>query len=322
MKYRYLKDLKISEIGLGTWTLGGPTFDPLKGYPNGWAEVTEQDAIEGICYALEQGVNHFDTADIYGLGKAEIFLAKGLGKKINNVIIGSKVGYLKGSAEHAYSLHHLQQQFAQSLINLKRDYLDIYYFHQTDFGPNDCYLETALNFFQRLKKEGKIRLIGLSAYSTADFVKYLPLIKQDLIQCRANLLDTKFIKEKSIVSQLLEKEKIGCVVFSPFAQGLLLGKYNLSQPFNFEKGDYRKNNTYFSAEYLAKFEPKFAELKKYSGASPEDLARIALQFVLHYQVVTGTIFGFRNKAQVEVSLKCIDKILSEEAFYCLKRIFG
>ncbi len=312
MKYRYIKDLKISEIGLGTWALGGPSFDPLKGYPTGWQEIKETEAIAGIRYALEQGVNHFDTADVYGLGKAERILAKGLGKDSDKVVIASKVGYVKGSSEFSYNPFHIQQQLEQSLINLKRDYIDIYYFHHTNFGPDNYYLEPALELFQKLKKQGKIRYIGLSSYSTTDFIKYISIIKPDVIQCQASLVNYKIIKEKSLVTQLLEKENIGCIAFSPFAQGLLLDKFKADQSVKFVKGDFRANNTYFTKPYLKNFEPKLAQIKERFGASKEDLARVALQFLLHFYHVTGTIPGFRNKEQVALNLKFADKRLTSE----------
>src|SRR3989338_4346424 len=166
MQYRNLKstNLNVSEISLGCWTLGGPNVNH-QGIPCGWKAVDEKEVMSAVHFALDQGVNHFDNADIYGNGKAERLLAKSLGEKTKDVIIATKVGYFLGTAEHAYDPIHIRHQCEQSLKNLNRDVIDIYYFHNCSFGPNDLYLEEALATFQKLKEEGKIRYIGLSDWS-------------------------------------------------------------------------------------------------------------------------------------------------------------
>ena len=97
----------------------------------------ENEAVEAIHYAIERGVNHFDTADVYGSGDSERMLAKALSEKTKEVIIASKVGWFKGEFEHAYVPENIKRQCEQSLKNLRRDYLDIYYFHNCDFGEED-----------------------------------------------------------------------------------------------------------------------------------------------------------------------------------------
>ena len=98
-------------------------------------------------------MNHFDNADVYGNGRAERMLArvlKKLGVKTNNVIIATKVGHFHGTAEHAYEPNHIRHQCEQSLINLGRDYVDIYYFHHGNFGEKDKYLHPAADMMDTL----------------------------------------------------------------------------------------------------------------------------------------------------------------------------
>lgn len=169
MKYRKLGEAKIevSEISLGCWTLGGKNWQ--NGVSIGWDDVNEDEAADAIDYAIEKGVNHFDNADIYGNGRAERMLAKILGSRSKDMIIASKVGWFSGTAKHAYDPMNIRHQCEQSLKNLKRDYIDIYYFHHGHFGNNDEYLDDAVDEMYNLKTEGKIRLIGQSAYSNKDF---------------------------------------------------------------------------------------------------------------------------------------------------------
>ncbi len=321
MKYRKIgkTDLEVSEISLGCWTLGGLNW--VNGIPNGWPDVDEKEVIDAINYAIDKGVNHFDNADVYGNGRAERLLAKALGNKSNKVIISSKVGWFPGTAEHAYEPAHIKHQCEQSLINLKRDYIDIYYFHHGDFGQNDKYLSDAISVFTKLKQEGKIRAIGLSAYSESDFLRLIPKIQPDCIQSWANIIDDKFITENSPVYKIMKEYNITFIAFSPLAQGILLGKFSSKNPPKFEPGDHRQNDKRFTKEELEKIEPKIEMLKQKFGSDIKDLARIALQYVLFSDVVSCVIPGFRNKKQVEINLSGSDMPLNSSEIQMIKEIF-
>ncbi|GBD88435.1 general stress protein 69 [bacterium BMS3Abin03] len=322
MKYRKLgkSDIEVSEISLGCWTMGGLNW--VNGMPNGWANVDEKEVAEAINYAIDQGVNHFDNADVYGNGRAERMLARILGDRTNNFIISTKVGWFPGTAAHAYEPAHIRHQCEQSLINLKRDYIDIYYFHHGHFGDNDEYLDDAIEVMYKLKDEGKVRIIGQSAYSNEDFQKLIPKVKPDVIQSFANAMETPFIEEGSPTRKLMEENQISFVAFRPLGQGLLLDKYHKENPPKFEDGDHRKGLERFSAESLAQLEPKLAKLKEKFGSTVEDLARMALQYLLHYNVVGAVIPGFRNLQQVKVNLSAADKPLTEEEFDFINQVFA
>lgn len=96
--------------------------------------MDEEEIKKAVFYGLDKGVNHFDNADTYGNGRAERMLSRILGPKIKDVIVATKVGWFQGTAEHAYHPFHIRRQCEQSLINLNRDYIDIYYFHSRLFN--------------------------------------------------------------------------------------------------------------------------------------------------------------------------------------------
>lgn len=248
-------------------------------------------------------------------------LAKALGQKNKKVIIASKVGWFPGTAEHAYEPQNIRHQCEQSLVNLRRDYLDIYYFHHGDFGENDKYLPDALDVFLKLKKEGKIRTIGLSAYSADDFLRLIPKIKPDCIQSWANILDDQFIRKDSPVYKIAKENNISFIAFSPLAQGLLLGKYTAKNPPSFQEGDHRHNDKRFSKEELEKLEPKLEKLKQKFGSEIKNLAGVALNYVLSSDIVACVIPGFRNKKQVELNLSGAEKKLTEEEIKFIRNIF-
>ena len=322
MKYRKLgkSDIEVSEISLGCWTMGGLNW--VNGVPNGWADVDEIEIAEAINYAIDHGVSHFDNADVYGNGRAERMLARILGDRTNNFIIATKVGWFPGTAGHAFEPAHIRHQCEQSLINLKREYIDIYYFHHGHFGDNDEYLDDAVEVMYRLKDEGKIRIVGQSAYSQEDFQKLVPKVKPEVLQSWANAMEPVFIEEGTPARNLMDENQISFVAFRPLGQGLLLDKYNKDNPPKFEDGDHRKGIERFSVESLASLEPKIAKLKEKFGSNIEDLARAAQQYLLHYHIMGAVIPGFRNLKQVKVNLSAMDKPLTDEEFKFIKNVFA
>lgn len=322
MKYRQLgqSDIKVSEISLGCWTMGGLNWSD--GSPNGWANVDEAEVKKAIDYALEQGVNHFDNADVYGNGRAERMLARILGDRTKKLSIATKVGWFPGTAENAYEPTHIRHQCEQSLLNLKRDVIDVYYFHHGDFGPDDRYVDGAVKMFHQLKKEGKIRVIGLSTYSTDDFTRLIPKINPDILQSRAHAMDDEFIREGSPVRKLLDERKMSFVAFSPLNQGILLGKFDPKNPPKFDDGDHRKKDERFTSDFLYKTEPKIEKLKARFGSDIKDLARVALQYDLAHPCVACAIPGFRNLNQVQVNLAELDKPLSADDVKFVQQVFA
>jgi aryl-alcohol dehydrogenase-like predicted oxidoreductase len=249
-------------------------------------------------------------------------LARILGNRTNDFIIATKVGWFPGTAANAFEPAHIRHQCEQSLINLKRDYIDLYYFHNGYFGDNDEYLDDAIEMMCKLRDEGKVRLIGQSAYSNEDFQKLIPKVKPDVIQSWANAMETPFIEEGSPTRKLMEENNISFVAFRPLGQGLLLDRYHKDNPPKFEDGDHRKGLDRFSAEKLAELEPKLELLKGKFGSSIEELARMALQYLLHYKFMGAVIPGFRNLKQVKVNLSAMDKPLTEEEFGFINQVFS
>jgi aryl-alcohol dehydrogenase-like predicted oxidoreductase len=315
MNYRNLgnSDVKVSEVSFGCWTMGGLNW--VNGIPNGWAEVNEDEIAAGIKTGIDAGVNHFDNADVYGNGKAERMLArvfKKLGVKSTDFVVATKIGHFPGTAEHSYEPAHIRHQLEQSLINLQRDYVDVYYFHHGDFGPNDRYLHGAADTLDKLVKEGKVRVKGQSAYSAEDFERVVPVVKPQVLQSWAHALDDQFVRPGSPVSKLMEKHGLTFVAFSPLAQARLLDKYDAKKPPQFELGDHRKNADAFKPEKLAELKPKLEKLKARFGSTTENLAAMALNYILAQPRVACVIPGFRNERQAKCNVAGMGKPISTD----------
>lgn len=305
--------VKVSEISLGCWTMGGLNW--VNGNANGWANVDEDEIVAAIKAGVDAGVNHFDNADVYGNGRAERMLRdslKKLGLRSEDFVIATKVGHFPGTAAHAYEAPHIRHQCEQSLINLGRDVIDVYYFHHGDFGKSDMYLDDAAAELDKLVEEGKVRVKGQSAYSSNDFLRVTPKVRPEVFQSWAHALDDQFIRPGSPVSNLMAEQGITFVAFSPLAQARLLDKYDPSKPPTFEPGDHRQGSGAFSAEAIAELKPKLAKLKERFGDSIEDLASVALNYVLAQPYVACVIPGFRNERQVKVNVSGAGKDLTPD----------
>jgi len=310
MKYRRIgrTDLEVSEISLGCWTMGGLNW--VNGAANGWANVDEDEVVAGIRTALDAGVNHFDNADVYGNGRAERMLARALDKlgvQSQSVVIATKVGHFPGTAAHAYEPAHIRHQCEQSLINLRREHIDIYYFHHGSFGPH---LEEAAATLDALVAEGKVRVKGQSAYSAADFEAAIPVVRPAALQSWAHALDDQFLRPGAHLQELMTESGCTFVAFSPLAQGRLLDKFDPTRPPRFEPGDHRLGSRSFSTEALAALKPKLEKLKARFGPSTGDLAAIALRYILNLNNVACVIPGFRNARQVTCNLSAVNRELS------------
>ena len=315
MEYRSLgtSDVKVSAVSYGCWTMGGLNW--VNGSPNGWANVDEDEVTAGIKAGIDAGVNHFDNADVYGNGRAERMLARvfeKIGVKSEDFVIATKIGHFPGTANHAYEPAHIRHQCEQSLINLKRDYIDLYYFHHGDFGKDAMYLEDAAATLDELVTEGKVRIKGQSAYSADDFERAVPVVRPQVLQSWAHALDDQFIRPGSRVSSLLEKHGMTYVAFSPLAQGRLLDKFDPANPPQFEPGDHRLGSSAFSAEPIQALKPKLEILKSRFGSTTEDLAAMALNYLLAQPFVACVIPGFRNERQAKCNLAGVGRAFSPE----------
>lgn len=312
-------ELEVSEISLGCWTMGGLNW--VDGRPNGWANVDEEEIAAAIRQAVDAGVNHFDNADVYGNGRAERMLArclKKLGLKSEEFIIATKVGHHRGTAGHAYEPAHIRHQCEQSLINLKRDYVDIYYFHHGSFGE---YLAEAAATLDALVQEGKVRVKGQSAYSAEDFERAVPVVKPMVLQSWAHALDTQFLAPGSRVANLLDEYKMSFVAFSPLCQGILLDKFDPAHPPRFDEGDHRREDKRFTPEFLRGMKPKLEKMKERFGNTTEELASVALNYVLQFPNVACVIPGFRNERQVRCNLAASGRTLSPEEVAFIQDLF-
>ena len=299
MQYRRLgrSNLRVSEIGYGSWAIGGPV--QVGSQPFGWGPVDEEAAGAAICRALDLGVNFFDTADVYGLGRSETILGQKLRRR--DVFIATKAGNVRSEAgenRKDFSRNYLVAAIEKSLERLKRETVDVFQLHnptEEDIRRGDC-LET----LEELRKAGKVRATGVSVHKPEEALALLTSTRPpDTIQLAYNLMNAAMAKD---VLPLALEEDVGIIARVPFQYGLLTGKFDRNAVFDEE--DHRswslKPDTIDRGlRLLETLAPKLEA----HGLTP---ARLALKFVLSHPSVSVTIPGTRTPEQAEANAAVSD----------------
>jgi 1-deoxyxylulose-5-phosphate synthase len=294
--------LKISAMSIGTMFFG--------------TQVNEEEAIKTLDLAFEKGINMFDTADAYALGKSEEIVGKAIKNKRQSVVLATKIGHRggRGPNDAGLSREHIIQGVEVSLKRLGTDYIDVYYAHTPDYATP---IEETLRAFDYLVQQGKVRYVACSNIRAWQLTKSLwvsdknNLARYDCIQSVYNLLT------RDVEYELLPccaAEGVGVTVFNPLAAGLLTGKYDSNQPpptdnrFGRERTGKREQELYWSpANFRA-----VAELKKVAEDHGRSLVQFALAWIINNPVVSSAVVGASSAKQLEDNVKAVDIKLSDE----------
>ncbi len=260
MKYRQLAGKEqLSAIGLGCMSMS-----------HAYGVPDDDESIATLHYALDLGINFWDTADFYGDGKNEELISKVLPANRNKIFIATKFGFrLKEDGKGSYfdgSPAYQKTAVEASLKRLKVDVIDLYYAHRID---PDIPLEEMVGGMSDLVKQGKVRYLGLSEASASSLRKAHAVHPIAALQSEYSLL-TRDVEEQ--ILPVCKELGITFVPFSPLARGLMTNTLNLHQlPENdFRRGlpryqqEYQENNTNLASA--------FAQVALKKGCTPAQLA--------------------------------------------------
>ena len=291
MQYRKLgkSGIEVSEIGFGSWAIGG----------NQWGPVDNKESVLAIHKALEVGINFIDTADVYGDGVSEEIVAEAIKGKRDKVIISTKGGLLGHHRDPKREPFNDTPEKVitaceNSLKRLGTDYIDVYFCHL--WWDKEVETEAFMVAFEKLKKDGKVRVTGVSA-EDYDYIKHFNREGHlDVVQVDYNILNRNPEKE---VLPYLKENGIGVVVKGPLKMGILTGKFNSQTTFT--DTDIRQNwpNEDWFKESVAKVEQLRPVTENGQGGGSDSLAQLALRFVLANDAVSVAIPGAKTPAQVE-----------------------
>jgi aryl-alcohol dehydrogenase-like predicted oxidoreductase len=295
MKYRPLgkTGLQVSEISFGTWAIGGS-----------WGQTNEQESMRALHKAMDEGVNFFDTADVYGDGRSERLLASATKGREDRIHIATK--FCRAGDIHdlaTYSEQQVRQYCEASLKRLERETIDLYQIH---CPPLSVLKEgSVFEVLDKLQAEGKIRAYGVSVESVEEGLFCLEQPGVKALQIIFNIFRQKPIAELLPKAQ---ERGVGLLARLPLASGLLTGKF--TEQAQFEAEDHRSFNRNGDAFNVGE---TFAGLPFTKGVElARELAWIAegrgsmteasLRWIIDHPAITCVIPGFKNVAQVEHNL--------------------
>lgn len=289
--------VKVSKIALGCMSFG--------------READEEESKRMVNIALDKGINFFDTANSYSIGRSEEILGGALKERRNQLVIATKVSNPMGEGpnDRGCSRYHIVRAVEESLRRLKTDRIDLYQLHR--FDP-DTPLEETLKALDDLIRWGKIVYIGCSNFTFQQLKKALGISK-DLglhsfisIQPMYNLLKRE--PEDEVIPFCLE-EGIGVIPYNPLAGGFLTGKYksNTTPPIGTRLGDQNIYQERYLSDENFQRTTRFLEIAKRRGLHP---IALALAWVTSHPAVTSPIIGARNGKQLSETLKWTDVKIS------------
>ena len=329
MKYTYLPstDIKVSKICLGTMTFGN--------------QNTTDESEEQMNYALENGVNFFDTAELYPVpasperyADTEKIIGNWMKKKSNRnkIILATKIAgpgdYTKHIRTTGFSEESLFEAVDGSLKRLKTDYIDLYQLHwperltntfgqrgfkyiEADKWEDNC--EKVLESLKKLIDLGKIRQVGLSNENPWGFMKFLEFSKKNLpqmitIQNPYSLLNRLFEVGNA---EICIRENTGLLAYSPLGFGVLSGKYLDGKMPENSRLKLFPNLSRFAGKQSQKATGMYMEIANKHGMS---LTHMSLAFVNSKPFVTSNIIGASKLNQLKENIESINIDLSEEVF--------
>jgi aryl-alcohol dehydrogenase-like predicted oxidoreductase len=327
MKYTTIpkSDIKVSKICLGTMTFGN--------------QNSESEAHEQMDYALSQGVNFFDTAEMYAVppsaatqGKTEEYIGSWFTKNGNrkDIVLASKIaGPNRGMDwirdDLSYSKENITNALDKSLKRLKTDYIDLYQLHWPErnvniFGQRDYKhdptekwqdnFEEILRILDGFVTEGKIRHVGISNETPYGTMKFLEASKKDLprvktIQNAYSLINRGY---ENGLAEISIREEIGLLAYSPLAFGTLSGKYIKNPKTVGRVSIFPRYSRYSSKQSTTAIQKYLTIAEKYNLS----LTHLALAFVNQQPFLTSNIIGATTIDQLKENISSIEIDLSDE----------
>tara|TARA_B100002019_G_scaffold30436_1_gene24384 strand:+ start:159 stop:1196 length:1038 start_codon:yes stop_codon:yes gene_type:complete len=336
MKFKKLgtTDLDVSLICLGTMTWG--------------TQNSEKEAYEQMDYSVSQGINFFDTAEIYSVppnaesyGKTEVMIGNWFTERKNRekIILASKVAgpgcsWIRGG-ENNFSEKKIGEALDGSLRRLKTDYIDLYQLHWPErstnyFGKRDYYednnegewhsFESILEALQKFIKKGKIRYIGMSNETPFGLSNYIGLSKSKNLPRMMSVQNPYNLVNRTYeigMSEISLREKCGLLVYYPLAAGALSGKYrNGKMPKNSRLALFKGWERHLNPLALKAYDEYF----KLAKENDLTMVQLAQSFVNSRPFVTSNIIGATTMEQLKENIDSINIELSDEIIEKINQI--
>jgi len=297
MLYRTFTNLteKVSALGLGTWVFGGGKW---------WGNQNDDVSLAVMGYALRGGINLFDTAPFYGLGRAEKLLGKFIAanKIRKKIIISTKLGLDPDAAGfHNLKKDRMRKELEESLLRLGTDYIDIYHIHWPD--PN-VPLKKSAKTMRDFYESGVIRAVGVSNYSVPEMRKFMDVCPLHSLQPPYSMFNRSIEKD---ILPFCVKNNISVMTYSPLHGGMLTGKF-FKKDFTRPSDLRRKNMKDFSEPYYSAEKEAFREIEKLAADCGITPSAFALSWAMSGKGVNCVLAGARTPEQLAENLTAAEAI--------------
>ena len=295
MKYRKFGSLdwNVSEIGLGCWQIGAD-----------WGEVSEDKAKEVLKSSFENGVNFFDTADVYGMGRSEKFVGEFIKSVSERIYVATKAGRQINPhvAEGYYDKELMESYVDQSLSNLNVETIDLLQMH---CPPTEVYSsDHTFDMLDHLVSKGKIQHYGFSVQTVDEALACIKRPNTKSIQVIFNIFRQKPAEK---LFEIAKEKKVAIIVRVPLASGLLTGKF--SKDSSFAPDDHRNYNINGDAFDVGEtfsgvnFNKALDAVEDLKNILPTDitLSQLSLRWILMHDAVSVVIPGAKNKDHVNLN---------------------
>jgi aryl-alcohol dehydrogenase-like predicted oxidoreductase len=299
LQYRSLgkTGIQVSSLCFGTMSFGG--------------NADEEMSKAMFLRCREEGINFFDTANVYSDGKSEEILGRCMAGIRDEIVLTSKVCSPTGQGvnDRGLSRRHIMLSVEQSLKRLGTDRLDLYFVHHFDSRTP---MEETLRALDDLQQQGKILYPAVSNWAAWQIAKALGIsAKEQLARFECIQPMYNIVKRQAEVEilPLAESEQIGVISYSPLAGGLLTGKYNGSKPASGRLVDVKMYSIRYGDEQYYDVAGRFA-----AHAAERELhpASLAIAWVMSHPAMTAPIIGARNLEQLEPSLAALKVEMTPE----------
>ena len=286
--------LKISCIGFGAWGIGGKTEGATS-----YGETDDRVSLNALNEAFDQGINFYDTSNVYGAGHSEELIGKAFKSKRDQVVIATKGGYFNYKDDPDFSAQALKQSIKASLNRLQTDYIDLFQLHNP-FGEILSNLDETCTRMEHMKKEGLIRAFGMSLKSPQEALEAIERYNLDSVQVNFNMLDTRVI-QCGLIEKAFKKQ-VSIIARTPLSFGFLTG--NITKDTVFSPDDHRSRWPQEQIDFWLDTANTLFEL--FPAPDGYSSAINALRFCLSIKGITSTIPGILRPEEVALNISASD----------------
>lgn len=286
MEYRSLGDsgLRVSEVMLGTWAMGG----------SHWGPTDDTESIAAIKRAIDIGMSAMDTAPGYGHGHAEELVGEAIkGYPRETVLVATKTG-LAWDETHPFfidnSREHVLREIDNSLRRLQTDYVDLLQIHWPD---ENVPCEETLEAMVELQEAGKIKHIGVCNFNVELLERGLKVAKIVSLQPEYSLMKRKIESE---TLPFCQEHNIGVITYGSIMKGMLSGKFKGDE--SFPEDDVRHNDPRFQGEEFKKNVARVERMRETADRYGKTPAQLAIRWILEHEGISSAIVGAKRPSQV------------------------